>query len=131
LVCHYIDEVPEAQKEFPNSTIHYHYDAKEYFALYKSFDLVVGHRVHGIGLAASSGIPGILISHDLRGDTGIGFKAAIFSVDSSVKDILDEIEKLKNSATEKNQALIDHKRKTFDEYISLVKAKASFLNNSH
>ena len=69
LVCHYIDEIEEAEKDFPNLNLFYSYDSRDYAEIYQQFDLVIGGRVHGIGMAASSGIPGIMINHDKRSDT--------------------------------------------------------------
>ena len=73
LVCHYIDELEIAYSLFPNLEILYSYDSNDYLSIYNKFDLVIGSRVHGLGISASLGIPGVMISHDIRSETVKGF----------------------------------------------------------
>ena len=129
LVCHCIDELAEARREFPDLVTHYHYDAKEYFDIYRSFDLVIGHRVHGLGLAASLAVPGILIQHDQRGDTARGFQAKVFSLQTPGEAILDEISALHDRLEDESRLLLEHKRKTWRDYVSLVKQRAEVLES--
>ena len=120
IVCHYIDEVPEACRLFKDVNIHYSYDSKDYLDIYKKFDIVIGPRVHGIGISASMGIPGILIAHDMRGNTGKGFMAKIITDDKPYEQINGEIENILNNIQYYNNQLITHKYKYKKEYIKLL-----------
>lgn len=124
IVCHYIDELPAAFREFGNCgvDIRYSYDAQEYANIYRTFDLVVSPRVHGCGIASSLGIPSIHVSHDvLRSDTAEGFRARMLStqttLDEAVEAFRDELE----SAKETNARLIERKAATFAEYADAVR----------
>lgn len=97
IVCHYIDELPEAFKLFPELAVNYSYDSKDYLDIYYKFDFVIGPRIHGIGVGASCGIPGMLLAHDLRADTAKGFGAEIISVGQEVSHVLFIMEEKKNS----------------------------------
>jgi len=121
IVCHYIDELPEAVKIFKDMKIHYSYDAKDYLDIYKKFDLVIGPRVHGIGISASMGIPGILIAHDLRGNTGKGFLAEIVKVGDDISGVLNKVENIVESIEEHNKNIISHKKKSKLMYLELLK----------
>jgi hypothetical protein len=120
IVCHYIDEVPEACNLF-DVDVHYSYDSKNYLDIYKKFDLVIGPRVHGIGMSASMGIPGILIAHDMRADTGKGFMAKIISDDEPYLNIHDIIEGIAKNIKSCNKELISHKNLIRQKYIRILK----------
>jgi polysaccharide pyruvyl transferase WcaK-like protein len=120
IVCHYIDEVPEACRLFKNVNVHYSYDSKDYLDIYNKFDLVIGPRVHGIGMSASMGIPGILISHDMRGDTGKGFMAKIIGNDIPYNMLSNIVYEIVENIGNYNRKLIDHKHLVKQKYIGLL-----------
>lgn len=116
-VCHYIDEVEEIKKDFPNAEVYYSYDSKDYIEIYNQFDFVVGPRVHGIGMSASLGIPGVMLAHDLRADTVKGFQAGIINFKeetanqaiSFIKDRISQVSTL-------SEQLLRHKEAVKQEY---------------
>ncbi len=121
-VCHYIDELEEIKRDFPDAEVFYSYDSKDYIDIYSKFDLVIGQRVHGIGICASLGIPGIMIAHDMRSDTARGFKAQIIdhekcSIDQAMDIIGETILKVKEISTDLQQ----YKRSVSKEYMRLLK----------
>lgn len=119
-ICHYIEEIPECLKDFPDGACRYSYDAADYIDIYRQFDLVIGPRVHGIGLAASLGIPGISILHDARGDTCRGFGADIVRVGSDIDSLFSLLKsKIKNIHNE-NTSLLQRKNRAFAEYKALL-----------
>ncbi len=120
LVCHYIDELPEVRKTFPGMTFHYSFDSSDYRDIYRRFDFVVGARLHGIGLAASLGIPGVLIGHDVRSETGTGFLAEIVSPAQGVNDALRMIGKHLNDVANLSRSLLEHKRTAKERYLELL-----------
>jgi len=74
-LAHYLDDLSLARSL--GLPCRYSFRSEDYPALYEDCDLVVTARVHGAGLAASLGIPAILVSHDGRAETGRGFGAEI------------------------------------------------------
>ena len=121
LVCHYVDEIEQARREFPDVDLYYSYDSLDYRKIYNEFDLVVGGRVHGIGLAASLGIPGIMLMHDERSSTARGFKAECISYrQSGVEEVLQCISACCQQIAERSQGLIRHKKKTKKQYMKLI-----------
>lgn len=79
-ISHYIDKLSEFKKDFPNHKVRYSYDAKDYLEIYSRYDLVIGYRVHGIGISASMGITGIMLAHDERAITVKGFDAELVGI---------------------------------------------------
>ena len=73
VICHYIDELYLAERDFPGLDIRYSYDSADYIEIYKECDLVIGSRIHGIGIATSMGIPSIPMKYDVRQGTMDGF----------------------------------------------------------
>lgn len=119
-ICHYIDELSFASRFFAEFSVpvHYAFDAKDYFDIYRTCDIVISPRVHGCGLASSFGIPSINISHDFRAATTEGFKSARISPKDSfcfVEEIIREIE-----ASSLNEELISYKHMVFEKYCTLV-----------
>jgi polysaccharide pyruvyl transferase WcaK-like protein len=126
IVCHYIDELPEAQHLFPNCAIRYDYDAARYLNLYGSYDLVIGPRVHGIGAAASVGVPGILIAHDGRADTGLGFQAHVLKASDDLIQVnraINEITATAASVLELASRLRRHKAESWMRYREFLAPK--------
>lgn len=121
LVAHYIDELPHVAEAFPGVPVRYSYDARDYAEIYARYDLVVGHRVHGIGVAASQGIPGISISHDARGDTTRGFGAQIITAKTPVEDVCALVEDIAKHVNINSEKLIKHKETVSNRYQSLLR----------
>jgi hypothetical protein len=120
IVVHYIDEVALAQKAFPDLDVHYSYEPHDYYGIYGKFDVVIGPRVHGIGTAASVGVPGIAISHDQRGLTCAGFNADIVPVDMAMEQVLAIFDAACSEIGERAVRLIEHKNATMGLYTSAV-----------
>jgi polysaccharide pyruvyl transferase WcaK-like protein len=120
LVAHYIDELPHAAQAYPDVPLRYSYDARDYADIYARYDLVVGHRVHGIGVAASQGIPGISVSHDARGNTTLGFGARIITPGTPVEEVCALVEDIASNIAKCSGDLIAHKQTTADSYQSLL-----------
>lgn len=122
IVCHYVDELPLAKRDFPQLRMHYSYDSEDYFSIYSRFDLVIGSRVHGIGVSASLGIPGIALIHDSRGGTCEGFLAKAVPIGEDIDKFIASFDQLVLELSTRNQSLIDHKAKVFQKYRELVAA---------
>lgn len=125
IVCHYIDEIPEAKLLFPERMIHYTYDAREYINIFRRFDMVIGARVHGIGLAASIGIPGVMVTHDIRSGTVDGFLSEKIAAGSSFSDAIEKIRCTMACIASKNLAIRQHKNKTRTRYLELLQTALS------
>mgnify|MGYP000609343767 FL=1 len=123
LVCHYIDEIDKAKDEFPDIDINYSYDSKDYIDIYNKFDLVIGGRVHGIGMSASLGIPGIMIKHDSRSSTTDGFLATSINIGTSVNDIVEIIEAKSKNIENESKKLNEHKKETMSKYLEILKER--------
>jgi polysaccharide pyruvyl transferase WcaK-like protein len=119
-VCHYVNEIPQCLKDFPGMECRYSYDAADYIYIYRKFDLVIGPRVHGIGLAASLGIPGISILHDARGDTCRGFGADVILVGSDMDTFFSLLKSKIEHIADENISLLQKKEKVFAEYKALL-----------
>lgn len=120
VVCHYIDEIEQARKELPDIDLFYSFDSRDYENIYKNFDIVLGGRVHGIGISASLSIPGIMIKHDKRSSTTDGFLAKSISIGTSYQDVLQTLEKICSNIQDYSQKLRDHKRDTLVQYGNLL-----------
>ncbi|MEA3554576.1 MAG: polysaccharide pyruvyl transferase family protein [Campylobacterota bacterium] len=120
-IAHYIDEIPEFQKDFSNQKIHYSYDSKDYLDIYSSFDFVIGCRVHGLGICASMGIPGIMIAHDQRSETVKGFLAQAIKVNEPFDKVVDVLENSIDNIILLNDKLKLHKQDTLEKYLELFK----------
>ncbi|TGP52316.1 polysaccharide pyruvyl transferase family protein, partial [bacterium M00.F.Ca.ET.229.01.1.1] len=91
------------------------------YNIYSQFDLVVGPRVHGVGVAASLGVPGIAISHDSRGSTTKGFLAEVLSVGTPEPEAFAKIADMIANIASRSANLRKHKRLTIDRYKTLVR----------
>jgi len=121
LICHYIDEIPLARRDFENIPLRYSFDASDYFDLYRRYDYVVGPRVHGIGAAASVGVPGLAFLHDYRGSTCEGFLAELVTNMKDGPGVLAALEKGIAEAAAKSQSLSQHKKATMEAYVNKVR----------
>ncbi|OIN09548.1 polysaccharide pyruvyl transferase family protein [Oceanisphaera psychrotolerans] len=122
-VSHYIDELSSFKKDFENHKLRYSYDAKDYLEIYKQYDLVIGYRVHGIGISASMGIPGIMFAHDERAVTVKGFGAELVSVGTDYQELKTLIKNTIKEIEGKSTKLQDHKKSTMKKYLSLFNEK--------
>lgn len=124
-VSHYIDELDQFNTDYPNRVLRYNYKSDAYLDIFKEYDLVIGHRVHGIGMCASMGIPGIMIAHDKRAETVKGFLAEMVYIDSTY----DEFEKIFIHTIEnvrlKSENLLAHKISIRKKYIDILSAALS------
>lgn len=121
-IAHYIDELPVLTKIFGKNNVLYHYDSQKYKQIYREFDFVISTRVHGCGIASSLGIPNISIAHDARADTCEGFLSdtinssyTLEEIDNIFKNYLDD-----DYIQNKNEELINFKKKTFTDYVNLI-----------
>lgn len=128
-ISHYIDELSPFRRDFPDQVLRYSYDAKDYLDIYGSYDLVIGHRVHGIGVSASMGIPGIMISHDPRAVTVKGFKAEMIEVDTPFTQLSDTIRSTTKTIESASKALQIHKSQTRKDYLTLLKGSFTNVNS--
>jgi hypothetical protein len=124
IVCHYADELPHATSEFPNENCLYSYDARDYLNIYKEHDFVIGCRIHGIGICASMGIPGIAVAHDHRRGTLDGFLAELITNETDLETFFRLFDKSVLSASDKNKELLLHKQETIKKYVDLIQEKA-------
>lgn len=119
-IAHYIDEVDQFYKDYPNGKLRYSYKSDVYVDIFKDYDLVIGHRVHGIGLCASIGIPGIMIAHDRRADTVKGFLAKMIPLGTSYDDFNIVFQETINNITQKNTDLLEYKSVVKKQYIDTL-----------
>ncbi len=127
MVCHYIDELPHAYADFPDVNILYSYDSKDYLDIFHRFDLVIGHRVHGIGISASMGIAGLAIVHDNRGQTTKGFRAGLITTGTPPAHVVDQISAHIEQIQTLNAQLHVHKQNTRNAYLQALRAKLKFM----
>ena len=124
-IAHYIDELDQFYEDYPNKTLRYSYKSDAYINIFIDYDLVIGHRVHGIGMCASMGIPGIMIAHDKRSTTVQGFLAEMISVGSSYADFEKLFQRVTENIEIKNKQLLEHKEKTRKRYVDLLNQSLS------
>ncbi len=129
IICHYIDEMDVVNEAFPDQQVYYSYDSKDYLSIYNKYDLVIGSRVHGIGICASMGIPGIMISHDIRSDTVRGFNATLINTDTELVDAIELVRKEINNADQKSKLLAAHKEETKKAYLKLLKSSIEKIDD--
>jgi hypothetical protein len=128
VICHYIDELEEVRLKLPMAEVRYSYDSSDYISFYEECDLVVGARVHGIGLAASLAVPGVHLATDERADTVRSFLANSMVEADGVSGLLAEINDVISSSAEKSKELAIHKQKTMEIYCNLLRERCcSFL----
>lgn len=126
-IAHYIDELTHFPTDFPNQKIKYSYDSKDYLDIYSQYDLVIGHRVHGIGISASMAIPGIMILHDSRSQTVKGFAASIVNVGSSLNSLDTLIQSKITNISNENFKLMEHKKAFQTQYLKLLSVTCNSL----
>ncbi len=118
-ICHYVDELPQVRRAFGSWQCNYSYDAGDYLNIYNKFEIVIGARVHGIGLAASMGIPGIHIYHDIRSNSCEAFLAGGVLPDDTGR-ALELLDGRISAAPELNKQLLSYKKETMVAYYKLL-----------
>lgn len=124
IICHYVDEVYWAQRDFASEEVRYSYDSEDYIDIYKNCDIVIGSRIHGIGLASSLCIPSISMRYDKREGTIDGFYPDNLLFDGL--NGLDGVKKCILNIKEMNQELVKYKRRVLLKYQELFKSKIEF-----
>lgn len=121
-VAHYIDEVLDyKERNLFNLPLRYSYDSADYAGIYGNFDLVIGPRVHGIGISASMGIPGVHLGHDHRSETVDGFKARTYSLDAlNIDSLLQYVEETVNQVNPKSAELKAWKDEIKGRYVNAM-----------
>lgn len=119
-IAHHIDEIQFFNNEFEGYTINYSYDSKDYLDIYNKFDLVIGSRIHGIGIAASLGIPGILVANDIRSQVADGFNAIVINNQIEIEDAMLIINNLINKIGEKSLQIINNKTLAKEQYKNII-----------
>lgn len=116
-ICHYVEELDYIDEDFPGSDYCYAYDAQRYFDIYNQCDIVIGCRVHGIGIAASLGIPGVAIMHSARSSTVEQFGATtIVPGENSLEEDLQKIETIMDHIEEYSRNVVKNKQEVFRKY---------------
>ena len=117
VVCHYIEDYFELYPVLGSRLpFLFSYDPIDYLEIYDGFDLTVTTRVHGVGLCASLGIPGIALAHSTRVETAAGFLADIVDVSrTTIDDVLARVDAF--DVAQRSARLIDHKRATREDYL--------------
>lgn len=118
IVCHYIDEIEDAAKIYGIDKIRYDFDALGYRKIFASYDMVVSSRVHGCGMASSSGVPNALIAHDLRADTVKGFLSELITSEKEADRFLSLDA---GWAAEWSSRLRAHKEQTMARYADVLR----------
>lgn len=120
IICHYIDEVFLAEKEFADCEVRYSYDSAEYIKIYAECDLVVGSRIHGIGIASSLCIPSISISYDNRAGTLKLLNPLEEQFAKMDNDFYSKVQWLMNNINFANKQLKEYKNKCKADYCELL-----------
>lgn len=123
IICHYIDELEQVTKDFPNIKMNYSYNSADYIDIFSKFDLIIAPRVHAIGMAASLGIPGICISHDSRGETCKGFNAKLLNIGTPFEDFDKMFNTIINNIEQTSIDLINHKHNIMEKYCEKLRMK--------
>jgi len=122
VIVHYIDDLFSALSRFPQDAVYYSHDWIDYKTFYLECDAVITTRVHGAGLAASMGIPSIVMKHSPRMDTCQGFLSKVVEPDQlSATYVLQYLRK--DVVIPWNRELISHKKKDFNVYCSMLKER--------
>ena len=122
LICHYIEELDYVKNDFPDLEYHYSYDSNVYKDIYRKYDMVVGCRVHGIGIAASLGIPGVAIAHSVRSETVEHLGARVLRLDTSIDEAMLIIADTVANVKHYSERLADIKAYTKKEYTKKFKS---------
>lgn len=126
IICHYIDEVPLAIRDFTDELeVLYSCNSEEYLDIYKECDLVIGSRIHGMGLSTSLCIPSIPMGYDSRRGTFKGFYP--YEYEECFEDnVINLVKKHITSIKEINLKLIKNKERKKQEYLSEIERSLDF-----
>lgn len=115
LICHHFADMTEAIDIFgEDAPILYSSNPEQLLQLYSHFDLIIGTRLHGIGAAASYGIPGILIPHDNRTKGSDSFCEVI----APPEKVLNTIEKM--DWINKSKKIVNHRKHWQSKMLNLI-----------
>ena len=119
-IAHYVDDWVFASERGVADRTHYSSFSEDFVDIYDRFDAVVATRVHGAGMAASLGIPSLLVNHDGRGETGKGFLAPVLSQNDDIVAAVRAIDVPTESAR-----LLEHRSTSFDRHLARIREKCS------
>ncbi len=114
LICHSIADAMWAKKHFPMTPMFYSSWAEDYLEVYRQFDMIVGTRIHGAGLASSMCIPSITIFHCDRCLAVKPFQSLLLMPN----ELLDAVESVDVAEISRN--LSTHYFNMHSEYIELL-----------
>lgn len=120
VICHTCADFIAARRAFPEADTRYSALAEDYEAIFDECDLVVGPRVHGSGLAASLGIPNVLVQHSARGLTGWGFLSIIAKPGNDLLALINGI-----PVKSESEKLLAWKRLWFEKTMEMVRGGTS------
>ncbi len=122
VICHTNTDFLAARGEFPGARTFYSALSEDYEAIFDPCDFVVGPRVHGSGLAASLGIPNILVHHSARGLTGWGFRSLAAAPGDDLLEMMRGVD-----ISQESQALIEWKTEWMEKNLELLRKRTSLL----
>lgn len=122
LICHTMHDVVAAKQTFPDAVIRYSAFSEDFLNIYDEFDLIIGPRVHGAGMASSLGIPNIIVQHSGRTPTAKGFKSKIVKLGTELKSEIDHID-----IEGLSEELIRWKKQKEAEYLELLKTRTTLF----
>lgn len=120
VICHTGADFLAARQAFPEADVRYSAFAEDLEAIFDPCQIVVGPRVHGAGLAASLGIPNILVRHSARGLTGWGFLSVPAEPGDDMKAMVELIDVKAESAK-----LLEWKRVWMERTLDLLRTRTS------
>ncbi len=115
-IAHYIDDVQMARAQ--GLPVLYSGYAEDYERIYDEFDVVVSTRVHGCGIAASLGIPSIIVPHDGRYATALGFRSHVAEPGTDLVALIAGLDVAAESA-----ALLRHRAERERVYQQLLRER--------
>lgn len=125
VICHTCEDFLAARRAFPGADIRYSAFAEDLEEILDPCSLVIGPRVHGAGLAASMGIPGILVRHSARGLTGWGFLSVPAEPGDDLNALMERID-----IPAESSKLLEWKRVWMDRTLTLLRERTSLVAGS-
>ncbi len=125
VICHTCADFIAARRAFPDADTRYSAFAEDYEAIFDACDLVVGPRVHGSGLAASLGIPNVLVQHSARGLTGWGFLSVIAKPGDDLPAVIDRVD-----VKSESERLLEWKRMWLERTMDLIRGRTSLYGGN-
>ena len=115
IICHSYPDFVRAKSEFSGTQAYYSSYSDDYIDIYKQFDLIVGTRIHGSGMASSLGIPSLTIPIDSRSETVKLFLSKLVEPEG----LLNNIERI--DISEMSYNLLEYKRLKFQKLKAYLK----------